>query len=71
MGGGCCGVGVPAAARCLGRRLAELVASLERLRAEDEEKERAAQGLRLQLQQLVSAGRGSGGGGGSRDVGGV
>lgn len=38
------------------RRLAELVAALERLRTEDGEKERAVEALTLQLQNLVSVG---------------
>lgn len=37
-------------------RLAELAAALERLRAEDGEKERAVEALTLQLQKLVGAG---------------
>lgn len=36
-------------------RLAELAAALERLRAEDGEKERAVEALTLQLQKLVGA----------------
>ena len=55
LGGG----GVSRGSRCCPvsrRRLAELAAALERLRAEDGEKERAVEALTLQLQNLVSAG---------------
>lgn len=52
------------------RRLAELTAALERLRAEDGEKERAVEALTLQLQDLVSAGHDELRGGMRAEVGG-
>lgn len=52
-GGGVRGAAVLPVSCC---RLAELAAALERLRAEDGEKERAVEALTLQLQKLVGAG---------------
>lgn len=52
-GDGCGGIGCCPVSR---RRLAELAAALERLRAEDGEKEQAVEALTLQLRNLVSAG---------------